>query len=178
MPQTADIAAKAAHARALMRPRMSGGGAGPASRPIVERSPARRYGRQVRADRVSDLVPFVHVADVRRSIGFYALLGLEVRDTYEPDGEPVWAFLEAGDARLMVAQAGCPVVAEDQAVLFYLYVRDLEALRADLVAAGVPAGEIVDGTPGPRRELRLSDPDGYCLMVAEIEGERVRVVPA
>jgi hypothetical protein len=38
-----------------------------------------------------------------------------------------------------------------------------------LITAGISAGEIVDGTPGPRQEMRLTDPDGYVLMVAQIE---------
>ncbi len=31
------------------------------------------------------------------------------------------------------------------------------------------AGEIVDGSPGPRQEMQVADPDGYVLMVAQIE---------
>ena len=69
----------------------------------------------------------------------------------------------------MVAQADAPIHAHDQAVLFYLYARDLAALRDYVVAHGVIAGEIVDGTPGPRQEMRVTDPDGYCLMIAQIE---------
>jgi hypothetical protein len=56
-------------------------------------------------------------------------------------------------------------------VLFYLYARDLFGLRDRLVAAGVDAGEIVDGRPGPRAEMRVEDPDGYVLMIAQIEDE-------
>jgi catechol 2,3-dioxygenase-like lactoylglutathione lyase family enzyme len=68
-------------------------------------------------DRVSDLVPFLQVADVDRSVAFYELLGFEMLHEFAPDG------------------------------------------------------------PGPDRQMRVDDPDGYCLMVAEIEGERVGVVP-
>jgi hypothetical protein len=31
--------------------------------------------------------------------------------------------------------------------------------------------EIVDGTPGPRQQMELTDPDGYTVMVAQIEDE-------
>ena len=118
-------------------------------------------------DRVSDLVPFVHVADVPASIAFYERLGFHVTATH-PSGapDPDWASLEADAARLMLARAGEPVVAESQAVLFYLFARDLFGLRERLVAAGVDAGEIVDGRPGPSAEMRVVDPDGYVLMVA------------
>ena len=37
----------------------------------------------------------------------------------------------------------------------------------------VDAGEIHNGRPGPRLEMRLDDPDGYVLMVAQIEKHQV-----
>jgi hypothetical protein len=46
---------------------------------------------------------------------------------------------------------------------------DLPALRQQLLAAGIDAGEIVDGTPGPKQEHRLIEPDGYVLMGAQID---------
>jgi len=69
----------------------------------------------------------------------------------------------------MLARATAPIDRRQQAVLFYLYTDDLPTLRDRLVSEGVPLGEIRDGTPGPRQELAMSDPDGYCLMVAQIE---------
>jgi hypothetical protein len=38
------------------------------------------------AERVRDLIPFVHVSDVGRSIAFYELLGFEPKGTQECDG--------------------------------------------------------------------------------------------
>ena len=128
-------------------------------------------------DQVTDLVPFVHVADVDRSVAFYERLGFVMEHEFAPDGRRIWAFLERGDARLMVAEADAPVESHAQAALFYLYTRDLDALRTRLVDAGVAAGEITTGGPGPDRQMRVDDPDGWCLMVAEIEGERVGVLP-
>jgi predicted enzyme related to lactoylglutathione lyase len=111
-------------------------------------------------DQVTDLVPFVHVADVDRSIAYYARLGFVMRSEFAPEGRRLWAFLERGDARLMVAEADEPVDPAAQAVLFYLYTRDLDALRARLVAAGVAAGEATTGGPGPDRQMRVDDPTG------------------
>jgi hypothetical protein len=119
-----------------------------------------------RPDRVDRLIPFVHVADVQRSIDFYELLGFGVRDTYEHDGRLDWAALTSVQAQLMLARASAPVDPRQQAVLFYLYAADLDGLRDHLLASGVHVGEIVDGSPGPEREMRLADPDGYCLMIA------------
>ena len=128
-----------------------------------------------RPDRVSDLIPFVHVSDLARSVAFYELLGFEVGDTYEVDGRLHWAALQHDHARLMLALASAPIEPHEQAVLFYLYAEDLGGLRRHLLREGVPVGPIVDGSPGPEREMRLSDPDGYCLVIAESEGKRVFV---
>jgi hypothetical protein len=60
-----------------------------------------------------------------------------------------------------------PIDAERQSILFYLYSDDLASLRDQLLGAGIEASEIEDGSPGPRQEMRVVDPDGYVLMVAQ-----------
>jgi hypothetical protein len=117
---------------------------------------------------VTRLVPFVLVADVGRSLAFYRLLGFEVTATYEPQGQLSWASLTGGGAELMLAK-GSPIDPASQTVLFYLYAPDLLGLRDHLVSHGLTPGEIVDGSPGPAQEMRLDDPDGYCLMIAQID---------
>jgi predicted enzyme related to lactoylglutathione lyase len=116
---------------------------------------------------VEGFVPFVHVRDVRRSTAFYERFGFEVRHIYEVDGRRVWCWLERNQARLMLAEADAPVDAGEQAVLFYLYAHDLEELHARLAEAGIEPGPIASGAPGPDREFRVSDPDGYCVMVTD-----------
>jgi hypothetical protein len=128
-----------------------------------------------RSARVSDLIPFVHVSDLPRSIGFYELLGFEVGDTYEVDGELRWAALQHAHARIMLERASAPIDPRQQAVLFYLYAEDLDGLRDHLIVHGLPVGPIRDGRPGPEREIGISDPDGYCLMIAESTGQTVFV---
>jgi uncharacterized glyoxalase superfamily protein PhnB len=121
------------------------------------------------AQRVSGLVPFVHVEDVERSIAFYEHLGFILTSVYKYKGRPVWAELRSKAAELMVSTDGDPIDPSGQGVLFYLYSDDLPALREQLVTRGIDVGEIVDGTPGPKQEMRLADPDGYVLMVAQTE---------
>lgn len=116
---------------------------------------------------VTRLVPFVHVADVERSIAFYALLGFAVERTHGPARRLGWASLTAGAAQLMLARADDPIDPDGQAVLFYLYAPDLDGLQRHLRALDVHAGAIRDGSPGPARQMRLRDPDGYVLIVAE-----------
>ena len=51
--------------------------------------------------------------------------------------------------------------------LFYLYAADLKSLRAELLARGVQAGEIAYPDYLPNGEFRVTDPDGYTLMIAQ-----------
>ncbi|HEX6763732.1 MAG TPA: VOC family protein [Gaiellaceae bacterium] len=118
--------------------------------------------------RVHRLIPFVHVRDVARSVAFYQHLGFSVTSIYKYRGSPAWAELQSEDAVLMVS-TGDPIDQADQGILFYLYSTDLAALRGQLLAAGLDVGEIADGTPGPREQMQLADPDGYVLMVAQVE---------
>ena len=119
--------------------------------------------------RVNRLVPFVHVEDVERSVAFYYHLGFIVESVYKYKGRPVWAALRSEEAELMVSTDGESVDPAGQGVLFSLYSSNLAALREQLLADGIDVGEIADGTPGPRQEMRLTDPDGYVLMVAQVE---------
>ena len=122
------------------------------------------------AARTRRLVAFAHVADVERSIRFYADLGFRAANTVVPDGgtAPVWAWLASENAELMVGQASGPVDAGQQAVLFYLYYDDIQQTRVALVELGHRPGEIRHPFYMPGGECRLEDPDGYVLMLAQI----------
>ena len=124
---------------------------------------------------IHGLTPYAHVADVQRSVEFYALFGLSVRNSYAEDGKPVWAFVtspadEANDAgaRLMLALADGPVDASQQAVLFYCWTPDVRALEAELRGAGVDVGEITYPFYMPAGEIRVHDPDGYVVLVGQL----------
>jgi catechol 2,3-dioxygenase-like lactoylglutathione lyase family enzyme len=121
----------------------------------------------VQPDRVSDLIPFLHVTNVDASIAFYEKLGLEVDDTYKQDGRLVWASMRSGSATLMLAEAPAPI--EPSGGRHFLYVEDLAGLRRRLIEAGWEPPEIEDGTPGPKQEMSLCDPDGHFLTIAEID---------
>jgi hypothetical protein len=119
--------------------------------------------------RVDRLAPFVKVTDVERSVGFYHHLGFTVQSVFKYRERLSWAALESDGAEVMFEGTSGPIDSDRQGVLFYLYSRDLAALREQLLAAGIEAGQIEDGSPGPRQEMRVADPDGYVLMVAQIE---------
>ena len=113
------------------------------------------------------LVPMVHVKNLPRSIAFYGRLGFAVKNTLQPEGrtEPVWAWLSSGEAQLMLALADEPVVPSEQAVLFYVYCEDVASCRAMFAENGVAVGEIQFPFYAPRGEFRVSDPDGFAIMV-------------
>jgi catechol 2,3-dioxygenase-like lactoylglutathione lyase family enzyme len=137
------------------------------------------------AAQTRSLVAFAHVADVERSIRFYADLGFEVgnrvrsddvrsddvqSDEVPPEGGAmtVWAWLHSEKANLMVGLADEPVDPQRQAVLFYLYFDDIQATRDALVGLGHAPGAICHPFYMPGGECRLLDPDGYVLMLAQI----------
>jgi hypothetical protein len=118
--------------------------------------------------KVTGLIPMAHVADVRRSIDFYKLLGLELRGSLKAsDGDLRWAHVACEQAHLMLARASGPIVASQQAVLFYLYSLDLVALREHLIAAGVTVSAITYPEYMPKGEVRLEDLDGYVLLIGQ-----------
>ncbi len=116
------------------------------------------------------LVPFLHVADVERSIAFYSNLGFTVYNEMMRDGGTArtWAWLTSEKANLMLGSASGPIDPDQQAVLFYLYVNDISATHARLIALGHAPGNITYPFYMPGGECRLADPDGYVLMLAEV----------
>lgn len=124
-------------------------------------------------EEIVDLVPFIFVADVERSIRFYEALGFEVIKRYEPNGRLEFAGLQATpSAKIMLARvAEVPETGPEARTpgFLYLYTRNLEGLRARLLDAGHQADEIEEGPgPGPGRQMCVRDPDGHGHMVAEL----------
>ena len=101
-------------------------------------------------DRVTDLVPSVHVRSGRGLGRVRRHLGFEVNSTFEPDGELAWAFLQRAHARIMLARADAPIDPERQGVLFWLYTQDLDGFHARLRAAGSSRARSSTGRPARR----------------------------
>jgi putative acetyltransferase len=139
----------------------------------------------MRTARVHGLIPMAHAVEVERSSAFYALLGFSVeRQMKDHAGSTFWAMLRSGGAAIMFARASGPVDASEQAVLFYMYAADVKALRVKLIAAGVEDGgdycgqirkvtgkgavfALTNPDYMPAGEIRVEDPDGYCLLVGQ-----------
>lgn len=116
------------------------------------------------------LVPMISVADVERSIAFYSQLGFEVENTFACEGEtkPSWAWLQSGDAALMLA-AESESNSTKHTVLFYFYADDVAAARASLIESGLNPGPIATPFYAPQGEFELRDPDGYIVMVSHAD---------
>jgi catechol 2,3-dioxygenase-like lactoylglutathione lyase family enzyme len=139
-------------------------------------------GRKAQAeDTVVDLVPFIHVTDVPRSIAFYEALGFRLGESYAPRGRLEFAELESTRAaKVMLARVDeLPERNPEQAGpgYLYLYTRSLDALCTRLLAHGFQPGEIRDGSPGPEREMCVRDPDGHGHMVTELALSSIASVP-
>jgi catechol 2,3-dioxygenase-like lactoylglutathione lyase family enzyme len=92
---------------------------------------------KTRAMILKSLVPLVQVRNLRRSVDFYRTLGFAEENTHTPEGGSE----------------------------FYLYSPDVPGFRNMLIEAGVDAGPIQHPFYAPRGEFRVTDPDGYVLMV-------------
>lgn len=142
-------------------------------------------------------VPFVYVADIDRSLAFYSLLGFRAREVMrDPDGRPNWAWAETAPggsrgvvAQIMFSRTWRPIFPDDQDIFFYMYTLDLQRLRQHLLANNILDGgsptnwETPEGTPRatntlfaihhppymPAGEFRLHDPDGYCILIGELD---------
>ncbi len=135
---------------------------------------------------VNRLVPFAHVANVDESMVFYHHLGFTpMRVLKDHQGQAFWAMLASGGAELMLARASGPIDAEQQAVLFYMYSKDIATLRRHLIQCGLPDSSSASPEANasgpfpavlaisfpnhmPAGELRLHDPDGYVILVGQL----------
>jgi len=136
---------------------------------------------------VNRLVPFVHVADVEVSLAFYEMLGFVPQNAMKDGhGCTFWALAQSARAEIMLARADGPIDPGQQAVIFYMYSTDVAALRRHLLACGLRDGGVYSGAaaPGdgprmvfevahphymPAGEVRIADPDGYCILVGQLE---------
>ena len=118
--------------------------------------------------KVVELVPLAYVAEVERSLAFYCKLGLAVSGRTQ-DGNIDFAGLRIEDGRtvLMLSRGQKKLLPHQQRVIFYLYTRDLKALRERLVADGIEVSPIVKREYMERGEVELKDPDGYTVLIGE-----------
>jgi len=114
------------------------------------------------------LAPFAHVADVARTIAFYALLGFKPLSIANgDDGKPYWAMLQSGTGTLLFGLADVPISRTEQGIMLYMYCEDIAGLCRRLVEAGAKVSEIRHPPYMPEGEIRAEDPDGYTLLIGQ-----------
>ena len=109
----------------------------------------------------------LHVADIRRSVHFYGLLGLELMDYEGHQACPGWARMHSEGGDLMFLLAETPMKVSDTGFFLYLYTDQLAALREHLLANGVKVSEIHRPPYMQSGEISVPDPDGYSVFVAQ-----------
>ena len=122
----------------------------------------------VMAPKAIQFVPMVHAIDLRRTIDFYSLLGFESTGKQnDSDGKLIWTWLRCGDCHVMFSRADGPIDETKQGVMFYLYTENIIAMREHLIAHFVQCSEIKCPFYMPQGEMTVTDPDGYCLIIAQ-----------
>jgi len=109
----------------------------------------------------------LHVADVRRSIDFYRLLGLELTDLEGESTCPVWARMHSEGGDLMLLLEETPMEGVQRPFSLYLYTDELVALREHLLASGIEVSEISRPDYMKSGEISMADPDGYGLFIGQ-----------
>jgi uncharacterized glyoxalase superfamily protein PhnB len=73
-----------------------------------------------------NVVPMIHVPDVRATAAWYEALGFIVNRTHEDEGEMSWALLSFGNSELMFSEGGRPSTADRREVDLYVHVDDVD----------------------------------------------------
>lgn len=116
--------------------------------------------------RVRELWPLLVVQDMQRSLMFYRdLLGFELLDQAENDGQVFWCRLRCGGATLMLQQAEAEDGSADgrgKGVTFYFVCNDADAMYVDLSTRGLELQLPTVACYG-MKQLPVPEPDGYIL---------------
>jgi len=129
------------------------------------------------AGTVKKAVPMLRVADVRRTLSWYASIGFKELARYEDEGVVNWAMVSFGRAELMLTLGGKE---GSHDVSFWLYTNEIEKLYHALKSRQLEAAEAaIAGRPGEHegipfvqdiynppyggREFGIRDLNGYLL---------------
>jgi catechol 2,3-dioxygenase-like lactoylglutathione lyase family enzyme len=125
---------------------------------------------------VSAAVPVVYVRDLPAARDFYALFGYAVQRSGGDDAGH-WSYLQSGEHTLLLAAVQPPLIQVELPLLLYLYVTDLDTVRARFAAAGHPVELAGYPDHAPGGEARTRDPDGNTVLFgqrAAVPGETRR----
>jgi uncharacterized glyoxalase superfamily protein PhnB len=81
---------------------------------------------------MQQVVPMIHVPNVRNTVDWYKGIGFTVRRTNEPDGETDWASLLFGNSEIMLTDGGRVSTEDRREVDLYIRTDDVEGLYRQL----------------------------------------------
>jgi lactoylglutathione lyase len=121
---------------------------------------------------VKTLFPALRVSDLDVSLAFYGVLGYDVVGQVEVDpGTRLTMLALSGDMEVsleLVHRADEGPVDPGGLDHVAIQVDDLEAMRAELLGAGLEPGEVtMPGGPNEPRTASVVDPDGYHLELVQ-----------
>ena len=113
--------------------------------------------------KVRQVVPFLFVTDMQRSLRFYVDgLGFEVKIRWEPDGHLRWCWMTIGDAAVMLQEFRADLRPEGTLGLgtsLCFMCDDAVAFYREFIARGIEASEPQVGNG--LWVTSVTDPDGY-----------------
>ncbi|MGR3795279.1 VOC family protein [Vannielia sp. SX4] len=112
-------------------------------------------------------MPVLQVRDVAQSAAFYERLGFEAKIWGDPPG---FAICKRGGVTLALDRAGDGTVPLNQWWAAYVYTADVEALRAEFVAAGLEPTEIHHPEHYGCDDFDVVDPDGHRIAFGQDRG--------
>jgi uncharacterized glyoxalase superfamily protein PhnB len=79
-----------------------------------------------------EVVPMIHVPDVRATVDWYISIGFKLIRYNEEDGEMNWASLSFGNSEVMLSSDGKPSTAHRREVDLYIHSYDVDDLYGRL----------------------------------------------
>lgn len=115
---------------------------------------------------VSAAVPVCYIRSIDRARDFYGMVGYTEHRSGDDDGS-LWSHLRSGSHDLLLVCVQPPVIRAELPLVLYLYVDDLDAVRARFEAAGHPVEPAGRPDHAPGGEARTKDPDGNVVIFGQ-----------
>ena len=117
--------------------------------------------------RIASMTPSFSVQSAGHSVAWYRdVLGFHLKEERKENGEIVRAVLQAGSARLVLAQDGARRARERRKASFHMDCttrQNLDELAAEITRRGGVLHHPPADHPGGIREFAVVDPDGHYL---------------
>jgi catechol 2,3-dioxygenase-like lactoylglutathione lyase family enzyme len=115
---------------------------------------------------VRTVVPVIYVTDIDRSEQFYRLLGFTTHSGGS-DETWRWAYLNAGEAGMLLASGSATLTGDPGPALLYVTVTDLEIVTRALAGADFTVEHMGYPDHAPGGEARVTDPDGHGVVLGQ-----------